>query len=136
MVLNEGLETLGGRCSIFASSTHLKRVVLPASLRVLEDNAFQDTKELRRVTFRKGSRLEKIGMCCFAGSGIEEFRAPPGLREIGAGAFELCENLKLVSLNEGLETIGKDSALLFSDNSCSYYNYGHKHGWPRDYVFL
>lgn len=136
LVLNEGLETLGGRCSIFVNSTHLKRVVLPASLRVLGDSAFQDTKRLRHVTFREGSRLEKIGKYCFAGSGIEEFRAPPSLREIGAGAFELCENLKLVSLNEGLETIGKDGARSFSNSSCSCYKNGRGHDWPCKCVFL
>lgn len=49
--------------------------------------------------------LEKIGKDCFAYSGLEEFIAPQGLREIGDGAFYGCVRLKLVTLNEGLEVL-------------------------------
>lgn len=45
-------------------------------------------------------------------SGLEEFDAPPGLKEILRWTFYECKNLKKVVLNEGLETLG--------DYNCRY----------------
>ena len=58
------------------------------------------------MTFAEGSQLERIEEHCFAYSGLEEFIAPPELKEIECGAFEYCENLKRVVLNEGLGRLG------------------------------
>lgn len=60
------------------------------------------------MTFAEGSQLERIGEYCFANSGLEEFIAPPGLKEIERGAFEDCKNLKRVVLNDELDTLGID----------------------------
>ena len=49
--------------------------------------------------------LQMIDSCCFYHSGLEEFVAPPRLKRIRGGAFLFCENLKQVTLNEGLEAL-------------------------------
>ena len=63
-------------------------------------------KNLKRVSFQEGSRLEKIGQNCFSGTAIEEFLAPSSLRKIGDIAFAFCGSLERVVLNEGLERLG------------------------------
>ena len=49
-----------------------------------------------------------IYLYCFEDSGLEEFVAPPGLREICGGAFAGCHKLKRVALNEGLLVLRDD----------------------------
>ena len=72
--------------------------------------AFQKCERLRRVTFRDGSQLERIGQRCFNGSGIEELVTPQSLKRIDSGAFRWCENLKRAVLNEGLVQLGEESS--------------------------
>ena len=67
--------------------------------------AFSSCESLRKVTFQEMSQLESIMEKCFRGSGLEEFIAPPGLKEIGDEAFKSCKSLKRVVLNEGLTTL-------------------------------
>ena len=76
---------------------------------MIENYAFNGIRNLKRVSFQEGSRLEKIGENCFSGTGIEEFLAPPNLREIGTAAFSFCGSLERVVLNEGLERLGEIS---------------------------
>ena len=113
VILNEGLEELGG-CTAddkryhggTFNGTQLQRVTISSTLKVLGDNTFCMCKRLRHVDFEDGSRLRKIGSNCFFASGLEEFEAPPSLREIELSAFYICTSLKRVVLNEGLEVLG------------------------------
>ena len=101
VVLNEGLEKLGECTSdgkdynkgVFCY-TRIKRITLPSTLRVLGDGAFYGCNRLKRVTFAEGSQLEQIGPHCFSSTAIEEFQAPPSLREIGCEAFSSCSSLE------------------------------------------
>ena len=61
------------------------------------------------MTFRDGSRLEEIGDSCFSYSGLEEFVAPRGLREIGRSAFRGCARLRRAVLSEGVAVLGDDT---------------------------
>ena len=72
---------------------------------MIEIYAFYLCGKLRKVIFQEGSRLQEICELCFYGSGLEEFVAPPGLKEIEGAIFLGCENLKRVQLNEGLEAL-------------------------------
>ena len=56
--------------------------------------------------FGKDSRLEKIGVNAFACTNIDVFIAPLSLRTVSQGAFNNCQVLKRVILNEGLEVLG------------------------------
>ena len=79
------------------------------------DSVFFMCEVLERVVFAKGSRLEQIGENCFYDSSLEEFIAPPGLKEIKDGTFKYCWNLKRVVLNEGLAVLGENN-YVFQDS--------------------
>ena len=110
VILNEGLEVLGGEMDANGNNSanifrraQIQLIQLPASLRVLGDATFQNCKELRSVTFREGSRLEKIGKFCFLGSGIEEATISKTLKTIGIDAFDRCDSLRFVHVEDGCE---------------------------------
>lgn len=104
-VLNEGLETLGGGHGspdgVFQHSG-LESVVLPSTLKRIETKVFSDCENLKGVQLPQG--LEYLGYRCLDGLGLEEFVAPPALREI-RGTFYGCKRLKRVVLNEGIEVL-------------------------------
>ena len=52
--------------------------------------------------------LERIGMACLMGAGLEEVRLPASVRTVGCRAFASCERLCGVRLNEGLEALGRE----------------------------
>ena len=60
------------------------------------------------MTFGSSSSLERIGACCFQGSGVEEESIPDGVRELGDGCFRECESLRRVTFgsSSSLERIG------------------------------
>ena len=104
---NEGLERLGGFrefvCIGVFSDTLLKRVLLPATLKVLGDDTFYGCRELASVTFAEVSRLEEIGRRCFAESGITSMVLPKTLRRIRDSAFCDCRSLKTIYVEDGCE---------------------------------
>lgn len=90
-------------------SSDVESVVIPACVRIIEDDAFSQCSKLKKVTFASGSKLERVGVCAFAQSGIEVFTAPESLLELGRGAFRGCERLRRVELAEGLATLGAEA---------------------------
>lgn len=120
VVLNKGLERLEGcgcddgqHGEIFIG-TSMKGIIFPSTLRVLGDRIFQGCKMLKCVTFREGSRLDKIGVECFSNSGIEEITIPSSVITIHEQAFSGCRALRKASFQEGskLERMG---AMCFSE---------------------
>lgn len=65
------------------------------------DNAFRPHREPKCATLREESKLEKIGKCCFAESGLEKIVIPKTLKTIDADAFMDCESLKTILLEDG-----------------------------------
>ena len=110
--LSEGLETIGKWC-IYDSN--VRRIEIPKSVRVIEDEAFLSCLQLKEILIPADSALEKIGAEAFQKSRIERFTTPASLRILSAGVFSWCENLKEVTLNEGLEVLGDDE----------YHSFGH-----------
>ena len=120
-VLNEGLESLRWcHHAHYAFDPMEKSVVLPSTLRALEDRAFKDCEKLSRVEFCEGSRLERIekyafyccsslrsiclpeglkciGERCFFRSGVEEITIPSSVTTIEGEAFLECEHLSRVT---------------------------------------
>lgn len=88
------------------SESGLEELVVPSSIITTGYAAFRGSRNMKKISFQEGSRLEKIGLKCFSCTGIEEFTAPQSLREIEDGAFYECRSLKRVTLNEGLERLG------------------------------
>ena len=60
--LSEGLKRLSISC--FCESG-LEKIRIPASVEIIDNNAFYNCDKLKKVLFREGSKLERIGACCF-----------------------------------------------------------------------
>lgn len=118
----DGVEVIG-REAFF--ERRVDRVLLPGSVRVIEDGAFQDMPRLRSMVVPEGVQrigklafadsgtevvilpdsLEELGMSAFAGSGLLEITLPNRIRALEQ-TFMYCTELCLVHLNEGLQEIG------------------------------
>ena len=92
VLLGDRLETIG--CGCFSHSG-LEEVVLPKSIKCIENDAFGHCKRLKRVVVT-GEKLESIGAQAFAYSGLESFVAPASLRVLEEGVFSHCPMLKHV----------------------------------------
>ncbi|QKX39421.1 leucine-rich repeat domain-containing protein [Metamycoplasma hominis] len=107
VILNKGLEKIGAEAFY---KTKIESITIPGSVKEIGEWAFYGCENLKEVILNKG--LEKIGYSAFAGlininnPKIESITIPGSVKEIGAGAFSDCANLKKVILNEGLEKIG------------------------------
>ena len=72
---------------------------IPNHVRELCDGCFKGCRSLRCVIFGASSSLERIGVSCFAGTGIEEVRIPDRVRELCDG----CVLVFFVSRVRGLK---------------------------------
>ena len=83
-------------------------VSIPNNVSELCEGCFKECKSLRRVTFGPSSSLERIGVSCFEGSGVEEVCIPDGVRELCDGCFKECKSLGRVTFgpSSSLERIG------------------------------
>ena len=86
----------------------LREVSIPNNVRELCDCCFYECESLRRVTFGSSSSLERIGVSCFVGSGVEEVSIPDGVRELCDHCFYECKRLRRVNFgsSSSLERIG------------------------------
>ena len=115
------LTSIGG----FAfADCRLKGIDIPASVIVVDDNAFYGDSWLARVGFADDAALQTIGQYAFAGcwelktmelpdglrtigrfafreSGLTTLTLPAGLTELGDGAFALCNNLSALTVDSG-----------------------------------
>ncbi len=121
------------RAEAFKSSQGIKRVIIPASVKKIDYEAFKDCKALEMVLFEEGSAVESIGNAAFNGcvrlksvdlpkgikyisynlfygcNNLEFVGIPSGVVKIGSGAFGYCVSLEQISIPSTVETIG-DSA--------------------------
>lgn len=105
VVLNEGLEALGGEGSadvlryqgVFEHSA-VEELALPHTLRRIGYAVFRSCQDLKRVSLPDG--LTHLGGQCFAKSGIEGVTVPDSVTEISEKAFASCESLKSVVFGE------------------------------------
>ena len=122
LVLPEGLESIGEQAFAFDVSnansmyglkktvSRLKTLNIPASLKIIEKEAFIANDGLNKVNFAKNAQLQEIGdsafAYCFRLKGIS---LPDAVRKIGSEAFLKCKEMTTASLGGGLEELG-DSA--------------------------
>ena len=88
----------------FSNST-ITELILPASVKKIEEGAFYSCSNLEKVTLNEG--LETIGKNAFSETGIKEIIVPKSVKTLEAGAFANSMFLTTVTLQEGLETIGE-----------------------------
>ena len=88
----------------FAECT-IKEVKFPASLELIESNAFRGCKELKKVVVPGNVKVIESG--AFSDCSIKEVIIEDGVEKIGSGAFYDCSKLKSVTLPVSLEKIGE-----------------------------
>ena len=83
--------------ALFRGAWTLKEVVIPKSVRMIENNAFEKCKHLKIVILQNG--LLGIGERAFAYTEIKEVVIPSSVIVICKFAFSHCPNLKLVDFH-------------------------------------
>lgn len=101
--MNEGLKRLGE--GSFSSST-IKDIRFPSTLRVIKARTFENCKSLESAEIPNG--IKYIENMCFSGSGIKELLLSSTTIRIGEKAFIHCNNLKIIWVNDQNILIGKD----------------------------
>ena len=85
------------------SSKNIKKMVLPNTVRTIENYAFHQSKNLEEIELP--SSLTEIGEYAFASSPLKSILIPEGVKKIGEGCFWRCRNLEEVSLPSTLKKI-------------------------------
>lgn len=107
----------------------IKKVIIPASVRLIEKEAFQNGQGIEEIVFEEGSQcteikskafknckalktcllpesIAKIGEEAFFGcSGLENFTIPKNVTRIYPYAFASCTSLKTITIPEGITEI-------------------------------
>ena len=83
-------------------------IVIPNSIRVIEESAFYSNKNLNSVIFQEGAILETISDYAFSHcDSLLSIVLPAGIISIGNGAFYYCDNLKEVTIPQSTQFIGE-----------------------------
>lgn len=82
----------------------IEEVILPDTIIVIEDGAFECCYELKSITL--SNNLEEIGNTAFYSTGLTSVTIPDSVTHIEASAFLDCAALEKVVLPDNLEIIG------------------------------
>ena len=107
VILEEGVEVIegGAEFGAFENCPQLSKVVLPSTLKRIENFAFEYCGSLKEIEFPAG--LNFIGIAAFEHSGLVQLDLS-GISSdatIKRSSFAWCENLVSVKLNPGLKEI-------------------------------
>lgn len=108
--LEEGVETIGAEA--FIGSRNLKSIEIPASVTTLGNGIFQNSTNLKTVTFAENSTLTAIPDDCFyctAGSALSSITLPGSITSIGRGAFCGTTSLKSIHIPAGVTEIPENA---------------------------
>lgn len=104
-VFEEGHTMIPNSC--FERCNSLKEVVLPSTLKTIDDNAFLRCG-FTEIVFPE--ELEKIGKQAFFGcEGLEEIVLPDNVTEIGVESFYGCKRVKRLVLSKNLNVISNNA---------------------------
>ena len=99
------LEKIGSNCF---SWSKIKNIVVPKSVKEVQNGAFFECQNLREVVFEKESRLAALGELAFQNcDDLTKITLPDELKSTGLNAFWGCKSLKSIQLPNGLEKIGE-----------------------------
>ncbi len=88
----------------FSRNKNLKTVFIPASVTVIDKQAFEDCEELENVNFSEG--LQEIFFAAFCGCrSIKNIELPSTLTKIWLNAFENCSSLTEIVIPDGIDGI-------------------------------
>lgn len=98
----DGVTSIESRA--FSQSKNLLEIVLPNTLRIIEDHAFEYCSSLKTITIPRG--VISIGATCFNQcKALVKVELPNTLKQMGVFAFSGCESLTEVVIPEGFESI-------------------------------
>ena len=87
----------------FSYKKGLEQVILPKSLEVIGDGAFNEASNITKVTIF--DKVRYVGGVSFYGTGITEVEIPEGVEMIVMSAFNSCKSLTTVKLPSTLRII-------------------------------
>lgn len=103
VVLSEGIEQIS-TCAFENSS--LKEIVIPGSVKTIENSAFRKCYNLTEITILSG--VTTIGDYAFSGcKKLRNIIIPDGVTTIGDYAFINCIGLEKITMPDSIETIGE-----------------------------
>ncbi len=82
------------------SQTGIQRIVIPASVQRIGEQAFSLTY-LKELLFEEGSQLTRIGSRAFYDTELTEVVVPPSVTEIRGSAFRKCTHLTSAKIPKG-----------------------------------
>ena len=95
----------------FCNCRNIESLVIPHSVKRIDDNAFEGCEKLMQVTVLYGTK--EIGDEAFSEcESLMSIDLPESIKQIGRGAFEGCSALTMVSLPSGISNIRRN---LFRD---------------------
>ena len=100
--------SFGADSGIYKDSSKLERVVIPDSVRWIEEGAFLGCKGIKAVIMAEGVAI--MGESAFAGcSALLEISIPGSVKSIGERAFSDCTGLETIVISEGVEKLEKEA---------------------------
>ncbi len=106
--ITEAVMTFNGErnlSSTFWACKGLKKAVLPAELKKIEESEFKGCSKLTEVVLPE--RFEEIGKSAFSGcKSLTSIDLPDTLRYVNDQAFAYCDNLEEIKLPDSVEWIG------------------------------
>lgn len=106
VVFKDGTDKLTVDRYAFSSCKSLTEVSLPSNISNVGPYTFDGDSSLEKVTFKDGSYELTISDNAFRKTAVKNVTFPKNTIEIGAGAFDSVVELTSITLNEGLKTIG------------------------------
>ena len=92
--------------AMFSGMKNLEEVVLPSSLKIVSEQAFQNCIKLSKVTF---GGVNTIGHFSFDNCGFKNITLPSGMKLLYSNAFSNNTSLTDITLNDGLSEIGSNA---------------------------
>ena len=84
-------------------NTLIKELILPNSMTTIGVSAFEECKNLKKITWGEG--IARIEMLAFARCGITALELPQSVKSVGDHAFTGCTSLKTVKLPTSMKTV-------------------------------
>lgn len=107
--INEVIFESGSKIKIFQkdifSWSSMHKIVIPASVEIIDSYAFQYTKYLSTVIFEEGSNLTEIRSDAFFISQLENFSFPNKTKKLGSSIFNMNSKLTKIFIPKSLTEI-------------------------------
>lgn len=103
-IIGDGVKSIANSAFHNQSADSLRSVVLPEGITSIGTWAFGYLENLDSIALP--STLQSIGSDAFYGSGLKHIEIPAGVTDMGGQAFQNCDKLTSLTLQEGLTVIG------------------------------